>query len=40
MPIQQMAQYIHALESDLAAMQPRAPMQLRGWQPVPPWEMP
>jgi hypothetical protein len=31
MLIQQMAQYIHALESNLAAMQPQAPMQPRGW---------
>jgi hypothetical protein len=31
MLIQQMAQYIHALESNLAAMQSQAPMQPRGW---------
>jgi hypothetical protein len=31
MLIQQMAQYIHALESNLAAVQPQAPLQPRGW---------
>jgi hypothetical protein len=36
MMIQQMAQYIHALESNLAAMQPQAaPMQPRGWAAQP-----
>lgn len=35
MLIQQMAQYIHALESNLAAMQPQAPMQPRGWATQP-----
>jgi len=35
MLIQQMAQYIHALESNLAAMQPQAPMQPRGWAAQP-----
>lgn len=36
MLIQQMAQYIHALESNLAAMQPQMPpMQPRGWAAQP-----
>ena len=39
MMIQQMAQYIHALESNLAAMQPQVPMQPRGWAGQP-WGAP
>jgi hypothetical protein len=35
MLIQQMAQYIHALESNLAAMQPQVPLQPRGWAAQP-----
>ena len=35
MLIQQMAQYIHALESNLGVMQPQAPMQPRGWAAQP-----
>jgi hypothetical protein len=39
MLIQQMAQYIHALESNLAAVQPQVPMQPRGWA-AQPWGAP
>jgi hypothetical protein len=35
MLIQQMAQYIHALESNLAAAQPQPPLQPRGWASQP-----
>ena len=35
MLLQQMAQYIHALESNLAAMQPQVPIQPRGWAAQP-----
>jgi hypothetical protein len=39
MLIQQMAQYIHTLESNLAVMQPQAPIQPRGWA-AQPWGAP